>query len=710
MLASSMADPIAPPKTIAHYEFGPFRLQADTRALYRRGEFTTLSPKAAEILLLLLQEAGRLVAKDQILKTVWPGLVIEEGAIANNISALRKVLDADFGGDGPIATVARRGYRFVAPVSALPDGPTEPLPDVSANGAVSSTSRPRVTQREMILVGDIENKTGDPIFDGTIRQALALVLAQSAHLEVLSDRRVHAALSVMQRQGASVLGDVALEVCQRTNTKAAITGSIFAMGDDYVIGLYAMRGDTGDTLVSDQSRAHGKGEVLRALDQAALGVRAKLGESLASITRYSSGLAEVATASLEALKAYSMGRQTWLSMGEAAATPFLLRAIELDPNFLAALTGLALIYGNLGQYKRAAEYMQMAYDLRGRASSDSERYRIIGVYHDIVTGDLHKALDAYRACLRFNAGDAGALNNCANACMILGQYEKAEPDLRAAVEVERSGVMIGNLVMTLMALGRVAEAQALVDEAFALKYDSFVHHLCAYHLAFLRGGTIEMQRHIEAVMGREGDEEFLVEAASNTEAFHGRYESARGLSARAAALSLRGGSGEMAATWLAESALRDSYIGLFDHARDQADKALATGAGRNVISLVALVYARSGREADAERLAADLDREYPQYTLVQRYWLPSIRAALALARKDWKSAVKMLEAAAPLEFGSEEPFYTPLVIPPYLRALAFIAGKQRNEAAAELEKLTSRPTLLRNNLVLQLARKALAAL
>ncbi len=470
VLASVMADSTAPPKAIAHYEFGPFRLQADTRALYRRGEFTALSPKAAEILLLLLQEAGRLVAKDHILKKVWPGLVVEEGAIANNISALRKVLDADFGGDGPIATVARRGYRFTAPVTALPDGPTEPL-------LVASSDAQRVTERETILVGDIENQTGDPIFDGTIRQALALVLAQSSYLDVLSDRRVHASLTVMQRQGAPVLGDVALEVCQRTNTKAAITGSIFVLGDEYVIGLYAMRGDTGDTLDSEQARAHGKGDVLRALDQAALGLRAKLGESLASVQRYSSGLAEVATASLEALKAYSMGRQTWLSHGEAAATPFLLRAIELDPNFLAALTGLALIYGNVGQYQRAGEYMQMAYDLRARAGSESERYRIIGVYHDIVTGDIHKALDAYRACLRFNPRDSSALNNCANACMILGQYDKAEPDLRAAVEVERSGVMISNLVKTLMTLGRTAEAQALVDEAFALKYDSFVHHL-----------------------------------------------------------------------------------------------------------------------------------------------------------------------------------------------------------------------------------------
>jgi len=694
------------------YEFGPFRLESGSRSLFRAGEFVSLQPKAAEMLFALVESAGRVVTKEQLLERVWAGVVVEEGAIANNISALRKVLDPAFEGDGPIATISRRGYRFIAPVRALPDGPSEPLPASAATGSVAanSSSAQRTTERDTILVGEIENKTGDPIFDGTIRQALALVLAQSVHLDLRSDHRVHAALAVMQRHGAAVVGEVALEVCQRTNTKAFITGSIFLLGDEYVIGLYAIRGDNGDTLLSIQSRAHGKGEVLGALDRAALELRTKLGESLASVTRHSSGLAEVATASLEALKAYSTGRQTWLSNGEAAAAPFLLRAVEIDPHFLAALTGLALIYSNVGQYKRGAEYMQMAYDLRDRASSDSERYRIIGVYHDIVTGDLHKALDAYRACLRFNPRDPSALNNCANACIILGQYEKAEPDLRAAVEVERSGVMIANLTLALTALGRLDEAQSLLDGAFALKYDSYAHHNNAYHLAFLRGDEAAMKQHFDAVVGREGDEQFLLQAASNTEAFHGRYDAARELSARAAALALRDGSLEMAATWIAESALRDSHAGLTDHACEQAEAALAAGAGRNVVCLVALVFARSGREADAERLAAQLDREYPQYTLVQRYWLACIHGALALARGDWKTAVKSLEAAITLELGTEEPFITALVIPPFLRGLAYQEGKQRLEAARQFEKITSRPGLLRNNLVLPLARKALAAL
>jgi DNA-binding winged helix-turn-helix (wHTH) protein/tetratricopeptide (TPR) repeat protein len=701
-------DQNAPESTLAgYYEFGPYRLEVASRTLFRAGAFVPLTPKVAETLLLLVEAAGLIVTKEQLLERVWPGVVVEEGGIANNVSALRKLLKADFGEDGGIATVSRQGYRFTGEVRRGDGSRPAPSPAAAAPGA----AQPAVDGsqgRSSVLVGDIENRTGDPIFDGTIRQALALVLAQSSYLEVLADRRVHAALAVMQRQGAPVLGDVALEVCQRTSTKAAITGSIFALGDDYVIGLYAIHGETGDTLLTEQARAHGKGEVLRALDQAALGLRTKLGESLASVTRFSSGLAEVATASLEALKAYSTGRQTWLSSGEAAAAPFLLRAIELDPNFLAALTGLALIYGNFGQYQRAAEYMQMAYDLRERASSDSERYRIIGVYHDIVTGDIHKALDAYRACLRFNPRDPSALNNCANACMILGQYEKAEPDLRTAVEIERSGVMIGNLTVTLAALGRVDEAQALIDEAFALKYDSYAHHNNAYHLAFLRGDDAAMKRHFDAVMGRENEEEFLVQSASNTEAFQGRFERARELSARAAELAVRGGSHEVAGTWRAESALRDAYAGFVDHARAQARAALATSTGRNVVSLAALALALSGEEAEAERLATQIDHDYPQYTLVRRYWLPSIRAALALGRRDWRRAVDVLEAATPLELGMEEPFIPALMIPPYLRGLAYLEGERWADAAAEFDKIVLRPHLVRNNVVFPLARAAVA--
>ncbi len=240
-------EPIAPadiPRQPPQYEFGPFRLDAARRALYRGTEFVALTPKAAEMLLLLVEEAGRVVTKEQLLERAWPGVVVEEGALANNISALRKVLDPAFEGEGPIATVARRGYRFSAPVQTMSTAGS-PASSPAPNCGIAR-HRVAITDRDTILLGDIENKTGDAVFDGTLKQALLLHLAQSPFLEIVSDRKVRSALQMMQRPtDTPVVGDVANEICHRTGAAAAITGSIFALGDEYLIGITALNGDHG---------------------------------------------------------------------------------------------------------------------------------------------------------------------------------------------------------------------------------------------------------------------------------------------------------------------------------------------------------------------------------------------------------------------------------------------------------------------------------
>lgn len=696
-------DTNAPPRTSAsHYEFGPYRLEVASRSLFRNGEFVALTPKAAETLLLLVQARGLIVTKEQLLERVWPGVVVEEGGIANNVSALRKILKADFGEDGGIATVSRQGYRFTGEVR---EG-SGMQPSARAAGTPSPPAQPIVKEtrnRETILVGDIENKTGDAVFDGTIRQALALVLAQSPFLEILSDRKVHSALGVMQRQGEPVTEDVALEVCQRTNTKAAITGSIFAMGDDYVIGLYAKRGDNGDTLVSEQARARGKNDVLRALDQAALALRAKLGESLASLRRYSSGLADVASGSLDALKSYSLGRETWLSRGETAAIPHFTRALELDPQFVSAHSALGLIYSNLGQMAKAAESMTRAFEYSDRLA-ENERQRVTAIYHETVTGDAYKAIDAHRACMRINPRDSSAANNCGNARMILGLFAEAEADLRAAKEIEHTGVINTNLTLTLMSLGRVDEARELVESAFALGYDSYFHHSDAYHLAFLRGDEATMRRHFDAVIGRAGEEDYLIAAAASTEAFHGRHERARELSRRAAASALKAGSAEMAATWLADAALREAVVGNAAEARKLVAEAMATDEGRNPLCLAMVA---SGLLGDGERtgaIASRLAAALPGSTLVNRYWIPSARCALATAQGDWKRALVEIEPADQLDYAMPQPFANPLLLPPYVRGLAYFAGSQWKEAAREFGKIASRPALARNSILFPASR------
>ncbi|APV50233.1 hypothetical protein BWI17_11360 [Betaproteobacteria bacterium GR16-43] len=682
--------------------FGPYRLEVASRSLYRGEEFIPLTPKVAETLFLLLEEAGRVVTKEQMLERVWPGVVVEEGGIANNISTLRKILNGEFGEEGAIATIPRRGYRFTAEVTT--GQPSTPA---------STRAHPAAGERNTILVADIENKTGDPLFDGTIRQALALHLAQSPELEIMSDRKVHSVLAMMHKPGVPVLGEVALEICQRTGTRAAVTGSIFALGDEYVIGLYAIRADTGDTLVSEQARARGKGGVLQALDQAALNLRSKLGESIASVQKYAAQFDEVATSSLEALKAYATGRDIWLSHSENAAIPHMQRAIELDEHFVSAHSALAVMLNNMGQTARGAEHIQRAFDLRNRAT-ERERLRIEAMYYDVMTGDLHRSLDAYRSALRAYPRDANMANNTANLYIILGQYEKALRDIKTALTYEHSSVVYGNYTQACLGLGLVEEAHEMIEQAFARGYDAFYHHADAYLDAFLRNDPAEQRRHLDAVAGREGEEDYMIALEASTEGYFGRFARARELSRRAVESALRSTSLEMAAIWRAESALRDLEAGYPELARKQAEEALGISRTRNLDGLAGMVLARTGDIDRAERLGADMEKAAPQATHVQRHWLPCIRGCVAMARGDWKAAVDALEPALPIEMGIPQPFISPGLYPPYLRAKAYAMGKQWSDALREYEKITSRPHLIRNQYQLPLswlgASTALAAL
>jgi DNA-binding winged helix-turn-helix (wHTH) protein/tetratricopeptide (TPR) repeat protein len=683
----------------AQYEFGPFRLDAASRALYRGAEFVPLTPKAAEILLLLIEESGHVVTKEQLLARVWPDVIVEEGTIANNISALRKAVESsEFGTDGPIATVPRRGYRFTAEVRQS---------SASAHAAPVALQSPPITDRDTILVAEIENRTGDPVFDGTIRQALLLYLAQSPYLEILGDRRIHSVLGYMGKQSAPVTGEVALEVCQRAGAKAAITGTIFAFGDEYLIGLQALQGDSGGILVSEQARARGKGEVLKALDAAAIGLRTKLGESLSSIKLYSKGFHDLATSSLEAVKAYSTGRMQLLLMGELACIPHHLRAIEIDPDFASAYSALSIACANMGQTQEAIQHMQKAYALRERAS-ERERMRIEGSYHHFVTGDKFKAIEAFRVYQHAYPRDAMGFVNAADLAMELGQWEKAVAASQRANALEFNAPSASNLAIALMALGRHEEARATVEDALARGLDVFYLHLDAYQEAFLRGDSSTMKRHADAVAGRPTEEDYLLAAQADTEAFHGRHARARELSARAVESARRAGATEMSAVWQAEAALREAEIGEIERARDGAKAAFEAFKGRDVSCLVAYVLARCGESKDALRLAAELDRDHPQHTNVQLYWLASIRAAVALGAKDWKGAIDALEPAVAVELGITKPFEGGMMIPPYLRGLALLGAGRSDEAKAEFMKIVERPGVIKNFILYPLARSKVA--
>jgi len=683
-----------------HYEFGPFRLDAERRALYREGEFIPLTPKAAEILALLLEEAGRVVTKEQILERVWPGVVVEEGAIANNISALRKALDPGFGGEAPIATVARRGYRLTAEVRGghANAGATATAP--SPHAAPDPAAQP--AQRSIVLIADIENRTGDPVFDETIRQALMLHLAQSPFIDLISDRKAQMTLGYMGKAGATVTGEVALEICQRTGAKAAVTGSIFAIGEDYVIGLQALHGVTGDILLAEQSRARGKGEVLKALDNAAIGLRTKLGESLASVHSYFRLFDEVATSSLEALKAYTVGRRVWWTHGDPAAMPHYLRAIELDPNFASAYSALAIVSSNMGKTIEAKRYMERSYELRDRMS-ERERMRCEANYNESTTGDLHRTIDALRQWQASPYAESTAFGNCGSAYATLGQWDKALAMGVKSFEMEPTGIMAGNVVLAQLALGLTESARRTIEDALARGWDAFYLHLEGYQEAFLRDDRDAMRRHFDAVAGRVGEEDFLIAAESDTEAYHGHFTRARELSRRAVASAQRAGAHEMAGSWEGLAAVREALIGDFDRAHAGALAARGISTGRYVVALAGLAFAMAGDEERALAAAADLDGEGPQNTVVQRNWLSCIRAAIAMRNSDWKAAIDVLEAAAPIELGTTLPFESGFMIPVYLRGLALQGAGRNGDATREFMKIADRPTLIRNFVIYPLA-------
>ena len=692
--------PQEPDSTAAavEYEFGPFRLDAERRALYRGTEFVALTPKAAEMLLVLVEEAGRVVTKEQLLERAWPGVVVEEGTLANNISALRKILDPAFAGEGPIATVARRGYRFSAPVKEVCAG-VRPAPAPKPSSPIA------ITDRDTILLGDIENKTGDAVFDGTLKQALLMHLAQSPFLEVVSDRKVRSALQMMQRPpDTPIIGDVAIEVCHRTGAAAAITGTIFALGDEYLLGITAVNSLTGDVLVSEQARAHGKNDVLKALDSAALGLRAKLGESLSSLDKFAAVFDEVATASLEALKAYTIGRRQWWERGDAAALPHQMRAVELDPNFASAYSALAIACANLGQHTRAHGYMVKAYELRDRVT-DRERYRLVASYHHIVTGNLHRSLDALDIWMSNYPRDAVAPANAASHLMHLGQWERAHDLTSTALGKEFSNITSSNFAIILMALGRFAEARQTLDAEFARGTDAYYMRLDAYQEAFMRGDDEAMRRHFDAVAGRQGEEDFLLAMQADTEAYLGRVDRAREYAKRAVDSAIRADVPEQAATWLAQAALREVEMGFAERALDLADSAIERSPGLHVRCVAAYAMARAGDRTTVPQIVAELDRERPEDTLVQRLWLPSIRAALLLGAGDWQGAVRELETAEPMELGLTAPFEVGFMLPAYLRGLAYAAGKKNEPAAREFAKIEARPGLLKNFVIYPLAVK-----
>jgi serine/threonine protein kinase/tetratricopeptide (TPR) repeat protein len=544
----------------------------------------------------------------------------------------------------------------------------------------------RLTDKDTIVLSDFDNKTGDSVFDDTLKQGLSVQLEQSPFLALVSERRVNETLKLMGRSPDDRLtAKLTHEVCQRTGSKAMLTGSIAGLGRQYVIGLKAVNCNTGDVLAEAQEQAAGKEAVLKALDAAAVSLRSKLGESLSSVQKYATPVEEATTPSLEALKAYSLGLKTDSAKGSTAALPFFKRAVDLDPNFATAYAWMSAVYRDLNEVGRAAENARKAYDLRGKVS-ERERFIIEGRYYLYATGELEKAALTYELWQQTYPRDAQPYRSLGNISVFLGNWEKALEEFRAALRLEPNfGVNYANLSNDYTALNRLDEAEAVYKQAEERKLESEILLQDRYQLAFLKGNGAQMAQWVSAAMGKPGAEDLLLASQADTEGWYGKLKNAHELTGRAMDSAQHNDAKESAAAYQAAAALREVESGNREQALAKAKGALKLAPNRYVQAIAALALARAGDTAGAEKLAAELDKTFPLDTRVQRYWLPTIWAGVSLERKDPNRAIELLKVASTVELGKP----TRLAIflcPVYLRGEAYLMLHDGNRAAAEFQK------------------------
>jgi len=568
---------------------------------------------------------------------------------------------------------------------------------------------PRFTEKDTIVLADFSNATGDPVFDGTLRQGLSVQLEQSPFLSLVSEGRIQQTLRMMQQPAdVRLTPAIAREVCQRTDSTLVLEGAIAQIGTQYSLILRGVNCSNGESVTSTEAQASDKNHVLEALGKASSEIRKKLGESLSTVQKFATPVEEATTSSLEALKAYSMGEKEVFRTGDVAAIPQYQRAVELDPNFAMAYSALAVHSFNAGQPTRASEYAKKGFELRERVT-ERERYRISAVYYSHATGELDKAIQVYQLWKQSYPRDSLPTGNLGDLYLMLGQWDKALLETRRSIELEpNKAIYRSNLAWVLLAQNRPQDAVAAIQQAWSRSMDTYFLRLALYQAAFLQNDQETMQGQLTWAAGRVGEEDWLLSAQSDTEAYFGQLKKARELSHRAIDSAKRANANETAALWEVNAALREAEFSNPPGARHHASAALALVPGKVTRSIAAMALARAGDTAQAEQLAATLSKEFSQDTVVQGYWLPSIRSAIEINRNKPAKAVQILQFASPYEWGQCEPFQLGMLYPIYLRGQAHLLSHEDREAAEEFRQILDHSGIVLNFSLAALARVGLA--
>jgi DNA-binding winged helix-turn-helix (wHTH) protein/tetratricopeptide (TPR) repeat protein len=770
-IISAGLSPVMPKVTSRRFRFEPFEVDFGTAELRRRGIRLRLSGQPLRILEMLIERSGEVVSREELRDLLWKDdtFIDFERGLNAAVNRLREALGDSAAKPRYIETLPRIGYRFIASI-CVPDPqepPQTPLVDPAreANGLLTDRAinpakaddpglspsisagsaeprRPRrwggwipatmiaavavalalvapvvyrtrqrpqftLSSKDTIVLADFENRTGDPVFDDALRQALLVGLEQSPYLQIVSDRKTDAILMQMGRSPAEKLvGPVAVELCQRSGSRALLQESISTLGAAYLIGLTAIRCDTGEAFVHEQAEASRKEDVIDALDKATRRLRSRLGESLQSIQQYALPLEQATTPSLDALKAFSEGHRIWDKEGEVIAIPFFQRAVGLDPDFAMAYGALAAAYENLGEVKLAEENAAKSYRLRNRASG-LERILIESWYHIYVTGDLERATAVSEIAVRTYPGNSRPLNDLGVLYDGLGRYDKALDLFRTSLTLDPSEATYNNLGLTLMAVGRAAEAKNILDEAFQRNFQSGYLLQTSYWNAFLLNDLVRMNQILSDSAEVPGARPLLLCEQANTEAYYGRFSKARQLSHTAANISRRDNP-EWAAACLARAAVREAEVRNFQPARELISEALHLSRDQTVTTLAALVMAETGNSSAALAIVKDLSKKRPEDTFVQKYWIPIISAEVEILQNRGARAVDLLSNVEPLDCASPNEFAMSTLYPAYVRGQAYLANRNPGNAALEFQKLIDHKGLTVNYPLSSLAQLGLA--
>ncbi len=568
-----------------------------------------------------------------------------------------------------------RDWRFFVPAAVLL------VAIVTAALYWRSTKAHALTEKDTVVLADFTNTTGDSVFDETLHRALSAQLAQSPFLNILSDSRVSETLRLMGRPpGERLTQDTTREICQRTQSKAVLSGSIASLGSHYAISIGATNCQTGDLLAQEQAEAASKEAVLKTLGSAATRLREKLGESVGSIQKYDTSIEQATTTSLEALRAYSQGKKTQSEKGDAESIPFYKRAIELDPTFALAYADEAIAYGNLGENALATENMKKAYELRDRVS-EREKFRLTAYYYGIVTGELDKEMEVYKVWNQSYPREVDTHINTGVDHALLGQPEKAIAELQEASTNDPNCMLcLSDLSGYYLESNRVDEAKAVIERAKAKNPDYPGVHGILYSLAFLRGDTVEMASQLAWSVASRKDLDDALFRESETHALQGKLEKAREFTRRAVEAARHSELQEAAAYWMARGAAREASFGNLAEARTGAKEALNASTGHDVQFQAALALALAGESAQAESIADELGRRFPKDTLINTFALPNIRAQVEISRGNAARAIELLQTTSPYELGDG------CLLSIYERGQAWLLERNGAAAAAEFQK------------------------